>query len=86
MALADMLKGYASVQRLAEIELGVLPSLVKARLATTVIVTEWRAAAMPGNRAYIMRNHPSAMRGLAFFSSTDPRDIKTTISSASRGS
>lgn len=86
IALSDIMRGYASVQRLNERELELLPYLVRARLATTVIVTEWRAAALPANRAYIMRNHPTAMRGLAFFNSTDPRDIHMTIAAANGSS
>jgi Ser/Thr protein kinase RdoA (MazF antagonist) len=86
IALADVMRGYASVQRLTETELELLPCLIRARLATTVIVTEWRAAALPANRAYIMRNHPSAMRGLTFFNATDPRDIRMTLAAANRSS
>jgi hypothetical protein len=30
----------------------------------TVLITEWRAARHPGNRAYILKNHPAAVAGL----------------------
>ncbi|MBY5361822.1 phosphotransferase [Rhizobium leguminosarum] len=65
--------GYHSVAPLTPLEVDVLPILVKARLAMTIIITEWRAASRPDNRDYILRNHPSALEGLQRLSKlTDP--------------
>jgi Ser/Thr protein kinase RdoA (MazF antagonist) len=58
------LTGYNGVRKLTPLELLVLPALIRARLAMTVTITEWRAATRPDNRDYILRNHPVALAGL----------------------
>lgn len=58
------LEGFLSARPLLEPELAVLPVLVRARLAMSIIVAEWRSARFPENRAYIMRNHAAAWAGL----------------------
>jgi Ser/Thr protein kinase RdoA (MazF antagonist) len=59
-----IIAGYASRRPLTPAEIGLLPSLTKARLILTICITEWRAAERPAEAAYILRNHPAANRGL----------------------
>lgn len=58
------LEGYAAARPLLAPEAALLPTLIRARLAMTIIIAEWRSARFPDNRAYIMRNHASAWAGL----------------------
>jgi hydroxylysine kinase len=62
--VGEMLAGYLSVNRLTSDEIHLLPDFIAARLAMTIIITEWRAAQFPDNRAYILKNHPAAVAGL----------------------
>ena len=64
-APADLVAGFHAVLPLADDELALLPHLMRARMLTTILITEWRARAFPENRAYILRNNPSAWAGLA---------------------
>lgn len=61
---AAMLRGFCRLRPLDPIEIEVLPTLVAARLAMTLIITEWRASLRPDESDYILRNHRSAWRGL----------------------
>jgi Ser/Thr protein kinase RdoA (MazF antagonist) len=45
-------------------EIGILPELIMARFATTLVITSWRAKRYPENRVYILRNAPTAWAGL----------------------
>lgn len=62
--IGEMMRGYCSEVPLQALELDLLPTLIKARLAITLIITEWRAASRPENRDYILRNHAAAWSGL----------------------
>jgi Ser/Thr protein kinase RdoA (MazF antagonist) len=77
--LRRFVAGYFSVQELTEQEKRILPLLIKARFAMTIIVTEWRAALRPQNRDYILRNHPSAWRGLQNLSAVSDTQIADII-------
>ena len=46
-------------------ETALLYDLIQARMMATLVITAWRAALYPGNAGYILRNAPSARRGLA---------------------
>jgi Ser/Thr protein kinase RdoA (MazF antagonist) len=61
------LEGYETLSPLKEVELALLPLLVRCRLATTLLITQWRAAQFPQNRAYILRNYPAAREALLSF-------------------
>ena len=63
----DFLNGYASVSPFSALERNLLPLLVRCRLATTILVTQWRAARFPDNRDYILRNYPAAREALLDF-------------------
>ena len=62
--MGAMLGGYCAETALEEAEIALLPVLIKARLALTIIIPEYRAASRPENRDYIMRNHGGALLGL----------------------
>lgn len=70
-----LLEGFASVRPLLREELELLPLLIRARLAMSVIIAEWRAARYPENRAYIMRNHPTAWCGLQNIATLQPGEL-----------
>lgn len=63
-APADLVAGFHATLPLSDEELALLPHLMRARMLTTILITEWRARAFPENRAYILRNNPSAWAGL----------------------
>ena len=73
--MAALLDGFASIRPLLREELDLLPLLVRARLAMSVIIAEWRSALRPENRAYIMRNHAIAWRGLQNTAGLAPDDL-----------
>lgn len=64
-ALCDYLGAYHRANPLDEAELEPFHDLVTMRLATSVLIAEWRAARYPQNAPYILRNHPAAVGGLA---------------------
>lgn len=59
-SVGEFATSYHSVNPLEESEIDILFDLIRARLATTAVVTAWRAARYPANRDYIMRNNGSA--------------------------
>ena len=61
---APFIAAYHRVAPLEPIEQELLFDLIATRLVLTVTITNWRAALYPENRAYILRNAPSAWRGL----------------------
>lgn len=73
--ITPFLAAYHSELPLAAREISILPELVLARLATTIVITSWRAEAYPENRDYILRNAPAAMAGLAALSSIPREEI-----------
>jgi hypothetical protein len=50
--------------------------IIAARLAITVLISEWHAAHNPGNRSYILKNHPTAVRGLDRMASVSRSDAQ----------
>lgn len=62
--VCEYLEGYCSVQPLLPGEVEILFPLITARLAMTLVITEWRAALHPGNRIYILKNNLVAWTGL----------------------
>lgn len=55
---------YHKVRRISAEELACLPTLVRTRLAMTIIVSEWRSSLDPANSRYLLRNHAKAHGGL----------------------
>jgi len=57
-------RAYHHARPLDRRSLAMLPDLIATRHAMTVLITAWRAKAQPENAAYILRNQPTARRGL----------------------
>jgi len=62
---AQFVAAYHAVLPLAGAEQEVLADLLATRHLITALISEWRAARYPENRAYIMRHNPAAWEGLA---------------------
>jgi Ser/Thr protein kinase RdoA (MazF antagonist) len=56
----DLISGYHATTPLTADELDLLPDLMLARILARIVISEWRAARFPENRAYILRNTPRA--------------------------
>ncbi|WGR93721.1 phosphotransferase [Bradyrhizobium sp. ISRA443] len=80
-----ILRGYGTVTRLEADEVRVLPVLIKARVAMSIIISEWRAASRPDNRDYILRNHHAAWQGLQRLSGLSASDLERFVSSNCEG-
>ncbi len=63
-ACAEYVRAFDVVYPLERDEIAVLFPVMMARLAMTVVITEWRAAMHPANRSYILRNNAHARAGL----------------------
>jgi hydroxylysine kinase len=63
--VGEYIAAFHSVRSMSEDELAILPALIVARHATTIVITSLRAAAHPNNAQYILRNRPSAESGLS---------------------
>jgi len=59
-AVADILQGAAADVAFEPREIALLPDLIKARLATRILLSGWRAQLFPDNRAYILRSNSAA--------------------------
>ena len=70
-----ILAAYHRVRPLDRSEIACLPTLLRTRLAMTVIITEWRASLHPENREYILRNHPIALSGLVCLAGYSDEDL-----------
>jgi Ser/Thr protein kinase RdoA (MazF antagonist) len=80
--LCALVEGYHAVTPLEYEEFLLLPYLIKARLAMTIAITEWRSSERPEERAYILRNHPASWKGLEHLNSVPEADLtKLLISS-----
>jgi hydroxylysine kinase len=62
---AQFLAAYHAVSPLTDAEQEIVADLVATRHLITALISEWRAARYPGNRAYIMRHNPAAWEGLS---------------------
>lgn len=75
-APAQFIKAYTAILPLEAVEAEALPDLIAARLATTVLITNWRAHQHPQNSQYILRNSPSAMMALSSLGSRSADELK----------
>ena len=83
--ISAFLEGFQSAGALEEAEIELLPLLTRSRLAMSIIIAEWRSAHFPENRAYIMRNHATAWRGLqntADFTAAELKRLVPNLSEA----
>jgi hydroxylysine kinase len=63
----DLLRGYLSVADLTGTELATIPYLVLGRVIARALITSYRAALLPSNAAYILRNTPPGWGQLRWF-------------------
>lgn len=63
----DLLRGYLSVAELTDPELAVIPYLVMGRVVARALITLYRAATIPANSAYILRNTDQGWAQLRWF-------------------
>ena len=73
------MRGFCELRPLEPIETDLFPTLVTARLATTIIIAEWRATLRPDEKDYILRNHAFAWRGLKRLSEAPAGDLRRLI-------
>jgi hydroxylysine kinase len=62
---AQFIGAYHQTLPLTDAELEIITDLVATRHLITVLITEWRAARYPENRAYIMKHNPGAWKVLS---------------------
>lgn len=80
----DMLRGYLSVADLTGTELATIPYLVLGRVIARALITSYRAALLPSNATYILRNTPPGWGQLRWFCD-QPDERLTTIMSNNTG-
>jgi Ser/Thr protein kinase RdoA (MazF antagonist) len=83
--LCDYVGAYAAVAPLEAAELDLLYDLVAMRMATSVLISEWRAALYPENAEYILRNHPAAVQGLANLAALGREAFDAAVRQACQG-
>lgn len=62
---AQFVGAYHAVSPLQDAEQEIVADLMATRQLVTALISEWRAARYPENRAYIMRHNPAAWEALA---------------------
>ena len=62
---AQFVGAYHKTLPLTDLEQALVTDLMATRHLITVLITEWRAARYPHNRAYIMRHNPAAWEALS---------------------
>ena len=62
---AQVVAAYHAVLPLTGAEQEIVADLLATRHLITALISEWRAARYPENRAYIMRHNPAAWDGLS---------------------
>ncbi|MBL0372252.1 phosphotransferase [Rhizobium sp. KVB221] len=77
--LVALVKAYHLVTPMDHEEFLVLPTLIKARLAMTVTITEWRSFERPDESAYILRNHSASWQGLQRLNTMTEQDLARVL-------
>jgi len=72
----EMAAAYHGLTPLEARESDLLYDLVAARMAMTLLITDWRARRHPENAAYITKNRPAALAGLARFGEISRREAQ----------
>jgi Ser/Thr protein kinase RdoA (MazF antagonist) len=75
--VAAVLSAYAALRPLSPLELTCLPTLMRTRLAMTIVISEWRSSRQPENSRYILRNHAAALAGLAKLANRSDSEISS---------
>jgi hydroxylysine kinase len=85
ISIAEILEGIGPGLRLTTEEVALLPALVQARLATRILLSEWRGRLFPKNRAYIMRSNQSAWRMWERLAAESPEALADRIATLACG-
>ncbi|MEO8683598.1 MAG: phosphotransferase [Devosia sp.] len=64
-SVGELIATYHRRLPLLEQEIELIPDLIAARMATTILISSWRARLYPENGPYILRNAPVSQVGLA---------------------
>jgi Ser/Thr protein kinase RdoA (MazF antagonist) len=80
----DLLRGYLSVADLTDTELATIPYLVLGRVIARALITSYRAALLPANAAYVLRNTAPGWGQLRWFRD-QPDDRLTALLSTNAG-
>ncbi len=72
-----ILRAYNAVRPLSAPEFDCLPTLLRTRLAMTMIISEWRSSLHPENSRYILRNHAAAHAGLLKLAGRSDAELAT---------
>ncbi|HZG20539.1 MAG TPA: phosphotransferase [Herbaspirillum sp.] len=83
-AAAQFLAAYHAVLPLTDAELEIVTDLMATRHLITALISEWRAARYPHNRAYIMRHNPAAWEALAMMADLSRQDARDRLLSEIR--
>ena len=70
---AQFVAAYHAALPLTDVEQEIVADLMATRHLITVLISEWRAARYPENRAYIMRHNPAAWEALSQHGGPFPR-------------
>ena len=75
--VVTVLRAYHEVRPLSHEEFTYLPTLLRTRLAMSIIVSEWRASLHPENSRYLLRNQQAAQGGLLKLSARGDTELAT---------
>jgi hydroxylysine kinase len=78
-SLGNFAAAWATEYPLTAAEIALIPDLVAARMVTTLAITSFRAARYPENAPYILRNFPSAARGLTALAEAGPENLSRAL-------
>ncbi len=76
----DLLRGYLAVAALTDEERALLPHLVMGRIVARGLITLWRAARMPHNATYVLRNTEPGWGQLDWFLRRSPDAVSAVFS------
>lgn len=76
---AQFVAAYHAVLPLTEAEQEVVTDLMATRHLITALISEWRAARYPENRAYIMRHNPAAWEALSHMADLSPATARERL-------
>jgi hydroxylysine kinase len=75
----DLLGGYLDVAELTDTEIATIPFLVMGRVITRALISLYRAALMPGNATYVLRNTQQGWAQLRWFNAHSDDYLADTL-------
>jgi hydroxylysine kinase len=81
---AEVVSAFHEVRPLLAEEIHILPDLISTRFAVAVLITEWRAALYPENRAYILKNTAHCWAGLEYLADVPTSEFHAYFQRACR--